>query len=249
MAYSVDFADLENEISIEDVIAILGIDMKRVGPDRLVGRCPLHDGTDPRQFVVTPSKSLWHCFGKCDEGGRHLKLAARMWNCDIKDAAKELKKRLSNGQKHPVAAPKDFSKVKDDLVADHASLQPLGLDPEACRHFECGWRGKGFGTGRLLLPVHDIAGNALLGYVARSVKKDQDPLFMWPKDLSGDGLLFNAHRVKTGELFLFSDPIKVILAYQHNFQAVASYGPASKKTLDALSKLLEEKKIEKVEIL
>jgi hypothetical protein len=73
---------------------------------------------------------------------------------------------------------------------------------------------------------------------------------LWPKGLDGDGLLFYAHRLEKGrELHFFTDPVKVILAHIHDFQAIASYGPPTRKTLDALTVLLEKHEIEKVEIL
>jgi hypothetical protein len=248
MAYAVNFSELKARLPIEQVIAILGIELKRNG-SQLRGCCPLHKGTNPTQFVVTPAKDLWRCFGDCDAGGDQLSLAARFWDCDVKKAAEELAKKLNGAAAIPASPPRDFSKVKDELDPKHPLLEPLGLTEDACKHFECGWRGKGFGSGRLLLPVHDLSGNRLLGYTARALKRDQEPLYIWPKDLHPDGLLFNAHRIEAGPLICFSDPIKVILAYQHDMQAVATYGPPTPQTLRSLATLIERLEIENVEIL
>ena len=249
MAYAVNFAELKAKLPIERVIAILGIDLKKTG-EQLRGCCPIHKGTDPRQFVVTPAKDLWRCFGDCNVGGDQLSLAARFWDCDVKKAAEELHKKANGHANGSVpAVSRDFSKVKDELDPKHPLLEPLGLMEEGCRHFACGLRNKGFGSGRLLLPVHDATGEQHLGYTARAVKREQGQLFLWPKDLSGDGLLFNAHRIEEGPLLFFTDPIKVILAYQHGMQAVASYGPPSAETLRTLANLIERVGIETVEII
>ena len=57
-----------------DLVELAGryTEMRRVGTDRMVGRCPLHDERTP-SFTISPAKQLFKCFG-CDAGGDALSL-------------------------------------------------------------------------------------------------------------------------------------------------------------------------------
>ena len=52
-------------------------DLKRVG-SQLKGCCPIHQGSNPKQFAVDLNKGLWHCFGDCNRGGGMLELVAEL---------------------------------------------------------------------------------------------------------------------------------------------------------------------------
>ena len=81
----VDFAELKANVSIEKVAQLLNIPLKAHGA-QLRGCCPIHKGTDPRGFVVTPAKGLFFCFGGCG-GGDMIKLVAKMRGCELNEAA------------------------------------------------------------------------------------------------------------------------------------------------------------------
>ena len=55
---------------------ILG-DLKRIGAQP-VGTCPIHQGSNKKQFVVNPGTNEWKCFGDCDAGGATLEFVAAM---------------------------------------------------------------------------------------------------------------------------------------------------------------------------
>ena len=59
------------------VLTYLGLaeTLKRSGK-RFVGACPVHRGTNKRQFVVEPDKGTWFCFGDCNRGGAGIELVA-----------------------------------------------------------------------------------------------------------------------------------------------------------------------------
>lgn len=78
------FEQLKRTVPIEAVLARYGIELKRQGAT-LKGCCPIHQGRNPRQFVV--SNGLWHCFGDCDRGGSIMEFVAAMENVDVRDAA------------------------------------------------------------------------------------------------------------------------------------------------------------------
>lgn len=63
--------------------------LKRVG-SQLSGCCPIHDGTNPKQFVVHLTSNNWHCFGDCNRGGGVINLVALKERITARSAAQLL---------------------------------------------------------------------------------------------------------------------------------------------------------------
>jgi hypothetical protein len=64
---------------------ILG-DLKRIGAQHF-GCCPIHKGTNKKQFVCDLNKGTWFCFGDCRKGGDALALVSELENVDMRAAA------------------------------------------------------------------------------------------------------------------------------------------------------------------
>jgi DNA primase len=62
---------VKDAVPIEEYAGEL-TELRRCGYS-LRGRCPVHNGSNPHSFVVTPKRQMWHCFG-CNEGGDVLDL-------------------------------------------------------------------------------------------------------------------------------------------------------------------------------
>lgn len=63
-------------------------DLKRVGAS-LFGCCPIHKGTNRKQFVVDPSRELWRCFSpEHDRGGGVLEFVSEFENVTLREAAR-----------------------------------------------------------------------------------------------------------------------------------------------------------------
>jgi hypothetical protein len=64
-------------------------DLKKIG-SQLFGVCPIHQGSNKKQFVVDLNKGggVWRCFGNCNAGGGSLEFVARKENVGIKEAAR-----------------------------------------------------------------------------------------------------------------------------------------------------------------
>jgi DNA primase catalytic core len=58
---------LKRQISLERLVSLRGVELKRHGAD-LVGLCPMHEDKTP-SLVISPKKNLWHCLGACQRGG------------------------------------------------------------------------------------------------------------------------------------------------------------------------------------
>ncbi len=88
-AQRVYFEQLKRVVRLESVLARYGVldDLKRSGR-QLAGCCPIHKGSNKKQFVVDLDKQLWRCFSpEHDEGGGMLEFVAAMENVEVREAA------------------------------------------------------------------------------------------------------------------------------------------------------------------
>jgi hypothetical protein len=82
----------------------------------------------------------------------------------------------------------------------------LGVSPETATAFGAGYAPKGIMRGRLAIPIHDRAGK-LLAYCGRAVK-NESPVLSFPNGFDPAGVIFNSHRLVTGELYIVRDPVR-----------------------------------------
>jgi hypothetical protein len=84
------FQELRRTVPLTAVLERYGIlgDLKRMGA-QLYGACPIHNGSNKRQFVVNPNTSEWKCFSpEHDSGGGTLEFVAEKERVDIPHAAR-----------------------------------------------------------------------------------------------------------------------------------------------------------------
>ena len=83
-----DFDRIRQRVPLDDILQHYRLDaeLKRVG-SQLAGRCPIHRGSNRRQFVVDLHRGTWHCFGDCARGGGSLELVAEIERLDVRGAA------------------------------------------------------------------------------------------------------------------------------------------------------------------
>lgn len=118
MSGYVDFRELKEKVSIEQVVAMLDLKLRRTG-GQLRGRCPIHHGTTDREFVVTPSKGLFYCFGPCG-GGDAIALVARVKDIPVRQAATLIAAHFGIATSPPVSASRRPGN------GSNGSPQPLG---------------------------------------------------------------------------------------------------------------------------
>lgn len=63
--------------------------LKRIGSQHF-GACPIHSGTNKKQFVCDLNTNLWRCFGDCDRGGSTIDLVAALEGVDARTAAERI---------------------------------------------------------------------------------------------------------------------------------------------------------------
>ena len=73
----VNFDRIRALVPLANVLSRYGVmeNLKRAG-SQLRGACPIHDGSNPHQFVVNLNINTWHCFGDCQRGGGTLEFVA-----------------------------------------------------------------------------------------------------------------------------------------------------------------------------
>jgi len=85
---SIDFAYVKRAVSLEMVLVRYGYlsHLKRAG-SQLRGACPIHNGSNPHQFVVNLNSNTWHCFGDCNRGGGTLEFVGERERVPVPRAA------------------------------------------------------------------------------------------------------------------------------------------------------------------
>ncbi|MGE3702254.1 MAG: CHC2 zinc finger domain-containing protein [Hyphomicrobiaceae bacterium] len=86
-AKRVYFEQLKRLVPLTMVLAHYSVELRKQG-QQLYGPCPIHRGSNKRQFSVNPATSEWHCFGDCDRGGAMLEFVAAMEHVEILEAAR-----------------------------------------------------------------------------------------------------------------------------------------------------------------
>lgn len=257
MSAFVDFKTLKDTIPIADVLAWLGIELKPSANGQLRGPCPIHRGSNPREFVVTPSKGLYFCFAGCG-GGDIIKLVANYRKIGTREAAEEIAGHFGNstvtasgngtvpGKGTVPQNEKAGFNPLTYLEAQHEAVQALGVSPAICTTFGAGFAPKGILRGRLAIPIHSTSGG-LLAYCGRTVK-GESPTLTFPNGFQPADVIFNAHRVVGGELYLVRDPLQVLAAYESGIENVVSFltEAISAQQLEQLAAMMDDKRCDSV---
>jgi DNA primase len=249
----VDFAELKSRVSIEQAVVMLSLSLNKAGA-QLRGPCPVCNAGGDRALVVTPAKNLYFCFA-AKTGGDQIALAAHIKGIKVTEAASF----LAGGSPVPVprnrtvlatvppAPPEKGFRPLDYLLPQHEAVQGLGISKETAAAFGAGYAPKGILRGRLAIPIHDREGT-LLAYCGRTVK-NESPTLTFPNGFDPHSVIFGAHKVKTGELYLVRDPLQVLTAYEAGVENVVAFlTTITAQQLEQLASLMDEKNVETIEL-
>lgn len=227
----IDFAELKKSATIERTTEYLHLKTKPEG-SQLRGPCPACGHGGDRAIVITPAKQMFYCFA-AKQGGDSIALVAHIRGVPVKDAADELNRALGtvpndtgtrtgtvsknratapqaqDAKKQPAFDPEAYASRLD---AAHASLAPLGLSAETLQDWKAGFASTGTNRGRLAIALHDPAGT-ILGFAGRALGTEQ-PVLTVPNGINPQEIIFGAHRVKAGTLYLVRDVLDVLRAYE-----------------------------------
>ena len=91
----IDFVLLRRQISLTQVLDLVGFTPTTRRGSQWRGPCPVHKSASPRSrsFAAQVAKNCWHCFG-CGAGGNALDLYLAVTKLPVYEGALELCARL-----------------------------------------------------------------------------------------------------------------------------------------------------------
>jgi hypothetical protein len=94
----IDFNHLKQSVTLAMVLSRYGVssDLRKLGRQHSAV-CPIHDGSDPRQFVVHLAANQWFCFGNCNRGGSVIDFVSLKERVSVAEAARLLAEWFSIG--------------------------------------------------------------------------------------------------------------------------------------------------------
>lgn len=265
-----NFKEMRTQYSFESILQMLDIQNLKTGNDKISGPCPI---CNRNSFKITPSKALCNCFtAGCPAHGDVISLVAavrgyegpagmRKAGEDIvahfgaataQRTAPTVTARNSSPQPRP---EKVEARPPLDYLVFNQIVEGLGLTEEICQAWGAGYADRGGMKTRFAIPVRDRHGEYIrnntghVQYVGVAVNKEQSPYLHTVNGFDPSGIIFGADRVQAGELYLVSDPLQVLLAYQNGVENVVSFlGPITAQNLEQLASLMDEKKCDTIEL-
>jgi DNA primase len=133
MATWIDFDAVQTKVSIQQVLeryGVLGKLVRKKG--ELVGRCPIHKGSNPTQFHVSLATAKWNCFGDCHGGGQGvISFVAAMEGLSKKDISDRRKATLLlmewfgiQGERPSKREQSEIVREAEGSTADTAAAKP-----------------------------------------------------------------------------------------------------------------------------
>jgi DNA primase catalytic core len=156
---------LKRQISLERLVSLRGVELKRHGAD-LVGLCPMHEDKTP-SLVISPKKNLWHCLGACQRGGSVIDWVMAIEGVSFRRAVDVLLQdapgvALSEDVAPPAAVPINTAAEDRELLAQVVTYyhETLRQSAEALEYL----KGRGLGSPDLVTHFKLGFANRTLGY-------------------------------------------------------------------------------------
>lgn len=205
MDHYIDFAVIKQSVALAVVLRQYQVPLWRSGRDQYRGICPIHRGAGRDAFHANLRRNVFHCFS-CGAGGTVLDFIVAMEGCSLREAACKLQPMVAMpASAAPAAVPENPRVTKKttpplplgftlrNIDSSHPYLAARGIAPATAEEFGIGcYRGSGFLSGRLVIPIHNERGE-LVAYAGRALDGTQ-PRYRFPGGFAKSEILFNAHR-------------------------------------------------------
>lgn len=244
----ISFAELKERIKIEQVAEMLGLQTKAAF-GKLRSACPKCNAGGDRAIVITPEKGVFNCFA-AKQGGDMIQLVSHILNVPVNEAAQKINNHFG-GKAEPAQQPpkpKEQENVRSltplaYLVAEHEAVQVLGISKETAEQYGIGYAPKGTLRTRVCVPIHSRDGT-LLAYCGIG----ENPKYLFPQNFDPASLIWNAHRVQEGELYLVRDLSQALSALENGMENVACWLTETLQPIqfEMMAALLDQKKCEAI---
>lgn len=223
----IDFDRIKKELSIEKVLREYGMfqDLKQNGT-KLCGKCPIHNGDNPRSFNVSLDKNLWHCFTHCG-GGSVIDFLMAVENISVLEAGK-LGYEMLGIQPEDEKKPKETQKTlefKLSLDHKHKYLEMRNIDPKTAKFFGIGFCSKGIMAGKIAIPIYNTKGD-LIAYCGRAID-DSKPKYFFPRGFEKSKIVYNinnAIKKKNKDVVVVEGFFDVFALHKAGINSVALMG-------------------------
>jgi len=240
----VDYKKIKSTITMEMILKHYGFFDKmkpanNKGPG-LVGCCPIHGGSNPRQFSINLEKNIYNCFGNCKSGGNVLDFVANMEKVSVHEAGallqkwflsdfqesmrgkgqggqKKLVREENRGVEYPEEQNKPLTFALKSLISDHEFFRERGIEPATVEAFGLGYCTKGMFKDRIAIPIHNEKGE-LVAYCGRAITPEmiENEKYKQPPNFKKSLVVYNLNRQDPGQrvLILVESFISVWRFYQ-----------------------------------
>lgn len=243
----IDYKEIKGKVSMEMILKHYGLlDKLKPSGRSLTGCCPIHQGTNTRQFSVNLQKNVFNCFGDCQAGGNIIDFVARMEKCDIKEAAQKItawflgpgsaKKDtglVREGKEVPPADPEtkplnSVLKFKLKTLPEHQFFIDRDITQDTVKHFDLGFCSRGLMANRIVIPINNENGE-LVAYCGRALNKEDEEKekYKLPPGFNKSLVIYNLDKQAPGTktLITVESFLSVYRLYQAGFsQAITFLG-------------------------
>jgi Toprim-like/DNA primase catalytic core, N-terminal domain len=222
-----DFRAIKARVTMRDVLAKYGVELRQLNGNTGRGKCPLptHDPeATEHTFSVDFGKNVWACHssscvagrnvkkkgGGLKKGGDVLEFVQYMEKAaSLRVAGERLESWFGPFGNEPVMTPieTESEPIENSPLAfelkgiehGHPYLSGRGFDEEECEYMGVGFfPGKGSMQDRIVFPIHNEKGE-LVAYAGRHIV-DGEPRWKLPAGFSKSRELYNLHRVEDSEV-------------------------------------------------
>jgi DNA primase len=245
----IDFRRIRETVTLERVIDHYGVELRRINPATLRGKCPLpsHTSKSAYSFIVNRQRNLWVCHSQScaaaragRKGGNVLDFVSTMENCSLREAAMKITRWFSvPGESTPIGMQPQSrpAKTDDTVIANpplrftlrgidptHTYLVSRGISAETAATFGIGYYGQpGTMNGRVVIPIHNENGE-LVAYAGRAID-GTEPKYRFPMGFRKSGELFNLHRAvatRTRQLIVVEGYFDCMMIHQAGISHVVA---------------------------
>lgn len=237
---------ISQEDQIVDLVESLGIEIKGQTASNIYGMCPFHENNETHSFAVNKTNGLWYCFNSvCGAKGNLAQLVDKLAG-EQRGSLARIMSKMGVERRESLNLEDEFSKIFDEDQSEEedvdwdSTMQSLSVDynpesenklqylidrgytPPTLKAFEVG-----FATNkkRIVIPIRDESFK-MVGLVGRATSSNQQPKYLYSKNLPKKHILFNLCHAKTyNSVIIVEGTLDALSVHQAGFpNVVASLG-------------------------